>query len=209
MRRLAFGDSPGPVYTGQFIWRASAPRPPDVDEYFMHVGPVSKVGLYPVSGDRLYLFLLQASPLEPTRPEGDLRALLRSELEPFGGHVAEIAQRLDPGVDFRGLKSVIVPAPWHRGRVLLIGDAAHATTPHIGYGLGIAVEDAIVLAELAGSGEGIAEILDVFTLRRFGRCRLVVENSRQLGEWEQNPPDDPSVYGALMGQTLSALAQPI
>ena len=93
--------------------------------------------------------------------------------------------------------------------MLLIGDAAHASTPHISYGLGIAVEDGIVLAELAASHVDTDAMLAEFMRRRFERGRLVVENSRQLSEWEQHPPADRSLYGALVGASLGALAQPI
>jgi len=47
-----------------------------------------------------------------------------------------------------------------------------------------------------------------FAGRRWERCKLVVESSVQLGEWEQRPPDDPSSFGRLTGQALAALAQP-
>jgi 2-polyprenyl-6-methoxyphenol hydroxylase-like FAD-dependent oxidoreductase len=51
----------------------------------------------------------------------------------------------------RPVETVLVEPPWHRGRVVLIGDAAHATSPHIGQGAAQAIEDGIVLAEeLAG-----------------------------------------------------------
>ena len=46
------------------------------------------------------------------------------------------------------MNSFLLPPPWHRGRVLVIGDAAHTTTPHLATGAGIAIEDAVVLAEL-------------------------------------------------------------
>jgi hypothetical protein len=52
-------------------------------------------------------------------------------------------------------------------------------------------------------------MLTEFMKRRYDRCKLVVDNSRQLGEWEQHPPEDRSVVGALMGQSLGVLAQPI
>ncbi|WP_312867625.1 FAD-dependent monooxygenase [Amycolatopsis pithecellobii] len=46
------------------------------------------------------------------------------------------------------LHSHVMSKPWHDGRVILIGDAAHTTTPQIGYGAGLAVEDAVVLSRV-------------------------------------------------------------
>ena len=65
--------------------------------------------------------------------------------------------------------------PWHTQRAVLIGDAAHATTPHIGYGAGLAVEDAVTLAEEIGRADDLETALSCFSARRFERCRMVVE----------------------------------
>ena len=82
-----------------------------------------------------------------------------------------------------------MPAPWYRGRVVLIGDAAHATTPHCGQGAAQAIEDGIVLAEeLAANGASAA--LEAFMARRYDRCKIVVEGSEQIGDWEKDPTPD-------------------
>ena len=211
VRELVFGaDAPQPEYSGQCIWRAGADLG-DITEYEMLNGPVSKVGLVPISRDRMYVYVVETADEEPHRRErGDLDAAMKRAMASFGGHVPAVAQRLDPGAEIRALKVLLVPDPWYRGKVLLIGDAAHASTPHISYGLGIAIEDGIVLAELAGKLDGDLEaMLPEFMKRRFERCRMVVENSRQLGNWEQSPPEDRSVYGALMAVSLETLSQPI
>jgi 2-polyprenyl-6-methoxyphenol hydroxylase-like FAD-dependent oxidoreductase len=75
--------------------------------------------------------------------------------------------------------------PWHRGRTVLIGDAAHATTPHLAAGAGLAVEDSIVLAAAIERATSCETALQEFTARRYERCRMVVENSVRLGDIEQ------------------------
>jgi 2-polyprenyl-6-methoxyphenol hydroxylase-like FAD-dependent oxidoreductase len=93
--------------------------------------------------------------------------------------------------------------------VVLIGDAVHTTTPHIAYGVGMAIEDCVVLAEMLSAGDGdVPAVLLRFGGRRHERCRSVVEASVQLGEWEQHPPADRSLPAQLSGRTLAALAQP-
>ena len=77
--------------------------------------------------------------------------LLREQLRDFSGEVMSYARECvnDPAkVDYRPMNSFLLPPPWHRGRVVVIGDAAHTTTPHLATGAGIAIEDAVVLAEL-------------------------------------------------------------
>ena len=53
----------------------------------------------------------------------------------------------DANIDYRPLSNLLVPLPWHKGRIVLIGDTVHATTPHLASGAGIGIESAIVLAE--------------------------------------------------------------
>jgi len=85
------------------------------------------------------------------------------------------------------METILIPPPWYRGRVLLIGDAAHTTTPHHAQGAAMAVEDAVVLSELLQIGGDLEDVLEQFMERRWPRCKLVVEASVQVGEWEQNP----------------------
>ena len=86
----------------------------------------------------------------------------------------------DDAVVYRPVEALIVPAPWHRGRVLLIGDAAHATSPHVGQGAAQAIEDAVVLGEEVERGGDVDAVLERFMARRFDRCKLVVEGSLQI-----------------------------
>jgi naringenin degradation protein FdeE len=91
----------------------------------------------------------------------------------------------------RPVEAILVPPPWHAGRVVLIGDAVHAPPPTLAVGAAIALEDAVVLDEMlaaddgavdraAGDGaarDGVEAALAAFTARRWERCRLVVEQS--------------------------------
>jgi 2-polyprenyl-6-methoxyphenol hydroxylase-like FAD-dependent oxidoreductase len=90
-------------------------------------------------------------------------------------------------VVYRPLEAVFVSEPWYQGRILLIGDAAHASTPHLGQGAAQAIEDAVVLGEEATSGLAPAVFLKRFMERRFERCKFILESSLQIGEWEQRP----------------------
>ena len=71
--------------------------------------------------------------------------------------------------------------PWYQGRVVLIGDAAHASSPHVAQGAAMAVEDAVVLAEIASGDASAPDMLDHFMRRRYQRCKFVQETSRQVG----------------------------
>jgi len=90
----------------------------------------------------------------------------------------------------------------------VIGDAAHTTTPHLASGASIAIEDAIVLARLLQSPHPLRAILDEFMRQRYERCRMIVDNSELLGEWEKNPTADQDTVGVI-ARSYKALAQSV
>ncbi len=181
VRELIFGKSIQPQYVGQAVWRANLKRPPDVTSTSMWYGPSNKAGFCPLSQKEMYLFLTQNVPT-PVRPEQEqLPALLREQLAAYQGLVGEVRERItDPHqVNYRPIESVLLSSPWYQGRVLLIGDAAHAATPHLANGAAMAIEDAVVLSALLASEAPIAQVLEEFMSRRYERCRMVVKNSLQ------------------------------
>jgi 2-polyprenyl-6-methoxyphenol hydroxylase-like FAD-dependent oxidoreductase len=109
---------------------------------------------------------------------------------------------------YRSVASNLLPTLWYRGRAILIGDAAHTATPHMAAGAGIAIEDSIVLTELLQSAQSVACALENFMTRRFERCRLVVENSFVLGEWEKVPNLPGADPAGVLDRSLKAPAQP-
>jgi len=210
VRSRVFPETPPPTRARQLIWRASARRPPEIDRYVVYdLGPRGRVGLVPIADDELYLWFLQPDDGTQRPPPSQALPLLRERLEPFPAEVQLAAAALRPTPDFRDLQALLVPRPWHRGRVVLIGDAAHTTTPHIAYGVGMAIEDSVVLADELDRTGDVETALEQFTSRRHERCRLVVETSLQLSEWEVDPPDDRTLPQQLTGRALGALAQPI
>ncbi len=196
MRSRILPDAPQPSFAGQVIWRAAASTPAGLERYTMMIGGPVRLGLVPLPDGRLYLWMLDST-VGPERPPRDqLLALFHERMSRFGGHAPAVAAQLTDvsHVDFRALNWLIVPPPWHAGRVLLVGDAAHTTTPHIAYGAGLALEDAVVLGELAASGLPFDRLATELAARRFARSRLVVDTSLQLSRWEQEPgPPNPGV----------------
>jgi 2-polyprenyl-6-methoxyphenol hydroxylase-like FAD-dependent oxidoreductase len=212
IRELVFGDeTPEPQPLGQAVWRALLDRPASVTGEFQFYGPGLKTGFTPLGPDKMYQFLVQpfADPVLP-KPE-ERPARMRELLAPFGGVVAEVRETItEPEqVDVRKLYWFIMPPPWYRGRVLLIGDAAHATTPQLAMGGAIAFEDGIVLGELLSTEDELDVALAKFMDRRYERCRMVVENSVQLSEWEKDAAAHGDDAGRLQYESFAALAAPI
>jgi 2-polyprenyl-6-methoxyphenol hydroxylase-like FAD-dependent oxidoreductase len=213
-RQAVFGNAYRPEFMGQACWRFTAPRPAEVSGGVMYRGEKSLAGLIPLTPDKMYLLLLTAEPGNPRVERERMREMLSERLAGYGGIIGELAQSLPDAsaVVYSPLEPLLVPAPWHRKRVVLIGDAVHATTPHIAQGASMAFEDAVVLSELLCS-KPIDTALQEFTSRRYKRCRTIVENSLQIGKWQlmawaNEPAPDENVVG-LSNQTLEMLREPI
>ena len=122
-----------------------------------------------------------------------------------------LEQVTDPSqVIFRPLEVTLVPAPWHRGRVVLLGDAAHAPTPQMTSGGGMAIEDAVVLAECLIGADSVEEALMTYSQRRFERCKTIWDASLQLCRYEQEDAiKNREKSTALLLKTYQYLEQPI
>jgi len=208
-RQVLFPDAPQPSFTGQGCWRIVADRPPQVDRAEMFLGGPVKLGFNPVSADKMYAFILEHLPDNPWFAPEEQLDHVAGLLAPFGGYVPDVRERLgaDSLVNYRPLEWVLLQAPWHKGRVVLIGDAAHATTPHMASGAGMAVEDGLVLAEELAAHNDIEAALQAFTARRFERARMVVENSVRIGDIEMAGGNQMDA-NAMLGDTMHKLQQP-
>ena len=211
IRELLFGPKYKPQYTGQAVWRAMVPRPEEVNARHAYYGPRHKAGFNPVSRQEMYIYLVQNVTGDPHLEPERWPAVMRELLADFGGRIGEVRDRItDPRrIVYRPVGSLLLPSPWYIGRVVVIGDAAHTAPPQLASGATIAIEDSIVLAELLQSDLPAAEALEKFMARRKERCRIVVENSWQLGEWEKFPNASGADPTALIAASMKALAAPI
>ncbi|MBW2498379.1 MAG: FAD-dependent monooxygenase [Deltaproteobacteria bacterium] len=181
--RERFFSPSSPRYVGQMYWRATvlervvtcATMAFDDDRY---------VALIPVGGSRVYLGaqLHREAPLDP---DGcDPREALEAHFGDYEGPVREAFGLLDDDLHF-GPAREIERDEWRAGRVVLVGDAAHACSPTLAQGGSLAIEDAVVLAEvLSSAGAGrtqrahvLDEALDAFVARREPRARWVRERT--------------------------------
>jgi 2-polyprenyl-6-methoxyphenol hydroxylase-like FAD-dependent oxidoreductase len=207
VRAAVMSRAPRPRYTGQGVWRAVVPRPVTLERPVMFMGAHHKAGLNPVSQREMYLYLTEDRPTNERVPGEQLVPQLSALLVEF---TASLIQQVRASLNaqsqiiYRPLEALLLPLPWAQGRVVLIGDAAHATTPHLASGAGIGIEDALVLAQELHATADILTALQAFQERRFERCRLVVQNSLRLGEIERTG-GSPSEHSELMRSSMAAL----
>jgi 2-polyprenyl-6-methoxyphenol hydroxylase-like FAD-dependent oxidoreductase len=166
--------------------------------------------LTPVSQEEMYLFLLEHVPDNPWRPVETQYAVLRDLLAGFGGILATIRDGLSPAsqIIYRPLEGHLLRHDWWRGNAILIGDAAHATTPQLASGAGMALEDGIVLADEVARAATLPAAFANFMRRRYERCRMVVEDSLEIGRLEVAgaPPIEQT---AVVEASLERLSAPI
>ena len=211
VRELAFPHAIKPQHTGQGCWRISMRKPPMLDCGEMYFGfPDRTAGITPCGEDAVYLWMLTPHAAGDYVPESEAYDRFRDLLAPFGGSAGWMRDNLtrEDWINFRPLESVIQPRPWHMGRIVLLGDSVHATTPHLASGAGMAVESAVVLAEESQKADGNFDTaLAAYEERRYERCKDIVDSSVDIG-MSQLAGAPPDVIGMKIGQALHRLAAP-
>ncbi|GAA1964629.1 FAD-dependent oxidoreductase [Nocardioides panacihumi] len=173
--------------TGMGIWRIFAPRPESVTRTdLVYGGPCYIAGYCPTGEDTLYAYLVEDAQDRSALTPDESLAVMRDLAEAYHGPWDEIRESMtDPArVNYTWFETHVLEGPWNRGRVVVIGDAAHTCPPTLAQGAAQALEDATVLAELLLAHDEVSEGLwSEFTDRRQTRASEVVAASVQLGQW--------------------------
>jgi 2-polyprenyl-6-methoxyphenol hydroxylase-like FAD-dependent oxidoreductase len=186
--RRALGVNLETKSVGMGIWRAFGPRPASVTRTDLYYGGPSYIAGYcPTGEDSLYAYIVEdAQDRSALTPEEQL-ATMKQLSQAYHGPWDEIRETLtDPSrVNYTWFETHVLDVPWNRGRVVLIGDAAHTCPPTIAQGGAMALEDAVVLAELLTERATLDQDLwDAFHARRYERAKTVVDASNQLAQWQ-------------------------
>ncbi|GII56668.1 monooxygenase [Planotetraspora thailandica] len=177
-RKALFPGHPEPAYAGVTSWRFVVPfgRRVGAGETW---GRGLVFGVMPLAGGQVYCYATAAVPAGGRAGDegAELARLFGSWHDPIPGLLSAVRDA-GPGAVLRhDLYSMDVPLPaYHRGRVALLGDAAHAMTPHLGQGACQAIEDAVVLAHHASEGTPAS-----YTADRLERTTRIVRRSRAIG----------------------------
>ena len=196
--------------TGMGIWRVFTSRPASVTrtDLYYH-GACYIAGYCPTADYSLYAYLVEDAQDRTGLTSVEKLEVMRELASHYHGPWDDIrAVMTDPDrTNYTWFESHLLPPPWNRGRVVLIGDAVHTCPPTIAQGAAMALEDAAVLADVLLAADSLDQpAFDAFTTRRYDRVKTVVEESVQLGQWmldgvEGNVP-------ALMGKVMGLVSQP-
>jgi FAD-dependent urate hydroxylase len=169
VRRLAFGDDATARPVGQVGWRFLTASPPEITTWSVMLGHRTAFLTIPIGNGQVYCYCDVVSPSGGDRYE-DLDQL-------FSGYAEPVPELLDSVVEreiaHRSTIEEVALDSWVHGRVLLVGDAAHATSPNMAEGAAMALEDALVLAECLRRLESVPAALTTFEARRRPRTDWV------------------------------------
>lgn len=186
--RRALGIDLETTSVGMGIWRAFGPRPAGVTRTDLYYGGPSYIAGYcPTGEDSLYAYIVEDAQDRSALSPDEQLATMKQLSQAYHGPWDEIRETLtDPSrVNYTWFQTHVLDVPWNRGRVVLIGDAAHTCPPTIAQGGAMALEDAVVLAELLVERDVLDQDLwDAFAARRYERARTVVDASNQLAQWQ-------------------------
>ncbi|MER5507614.1 FAD-dependent oxidoreductase [Streptomyces sp. NPDC002766] len=208
--RAAIGVTAKPEPTGMAIWRVAAPRPAGVTRTDLaYGGPAYIAGYCPTSDTTIYAYVVEANRDRASIPPQTYADEMRRLASAYGGFWPEITPHItDPAtVNYTWFDRLLVEGSWHRGRVVLVGDAAHCCPPTLAQGAALSLEDAWVLAQLLTASDDWDDALfQAYYERRMARVRPVVEASIQIGQWQLDGVRDADLPG-LMGRTMTMLRE--
>lgn len=212
--RSLLGIETKPERTGMGIWRAFVKRPAEVTNTdLIYGGPVYIAGYCPTSEDMMYAYVVEDyQDRFGLSPEEGVE-VMRGIASQYGGPWKEIVNDLTPEnasrVNYTAFTAHIVDAPWNRGRVVIIGDAAHSCPPTVAQGAAQASEDAFVLADVLAKHDTVTQAMwDEFHERRIPRATKIVEASVQLGKWQLEHNRDADVPGLMRSVAETVIPAP-
>ena len=197
--RLALFGALEPQYTGYIAWRGIIPmhlvpqeilQPPSG----VFVGAGQMVNRYPVRRGELLNFVAFAERETWTEEGWSIRSSVEELLAEFEGWtpwVRRFMEVVPPANLFKwGLFDREPLETWTRGRITLLGDAAHPILPFLGHGAVLAIEDGVVLGRAMAAAASVEEGLQRYEQARRERAAFVVLESRKAGKnWHARDVD--------------------
>jgi 2-polyprenyl-6-methoxyphenol hydroxylase-like FAD-dependent oxidoreductase len=196
-----------PRYAGYTAWRGVAPVAVAAGRWTESWGTGARFGLLDIGGGRTYWFATKNAPEGEGDEPGGRKAEILARFSKWHDPIAHVVEATSEEAILRNDVYDLEPfSPWHSGRVVLLGDAAHATTPGIGQGAAQAIEDAVVLAECLMEDD-LATTLARYEERRIPRTARVLKLSRQADRMGQLDKPLASLVRNMLVRMAPASAQ--
>jgi FAD-dependent urate hydroxylase len=198
VRRLAFGHEASARPVGQVGWRFVTGCPPEITTWSVMLGHRTAFLTVPIGRGRVYCYcdVVSASGEEGGNDPG---RFLSGFAEPVPTLLDSVP---DQGCLHRSTIEEVALDSWVKGRVILVGDAAHATSPNMAEGAGMALEDALVLADCLRRPEGLPAALSSFEARRRPRTDWVRAQTHRRDRTRNLPSAARSVVLRAFGRRI-------
>jgi FAD-dependent urate hydroxylase len=171
--------------TGQIVYRSVITGGPTISDWTALLGRRAAFVVMPMGGRKLYCYADESA--EPGSPApADPLARVRELFGSYGGVVPAVLDAMEK-VQVARTDEVVIDS-WSRGPVLLVGDAAHATSPTLAQGAAMSFEDAVVLGEVLRSAPDVDTALKTYEERRRPRTGWVRERTRERDRTRDVPP---------------------
>lgn len=171
-----------PRYAGYTCWRATIENVLGLQHGSETWGPKGRFGMTPLVGNRIYWYACVNSLPDSPIYRDFTTADLAKQFSAYHSPIPEILENTEDAqliwndiLDIRPLSNFV------RGNIVLIGDAAHATTPNLGQGACQALEDVAVLLDELKSCQSVHKAFSNFERRRLKRTKYITDTSRQIG----------------------------
>ena len=167
------------TYAGFEVWRSTHKRPKDLVDKITMFGVGKRLGIMPISQEELYIWAVLPVAEKRYYEKNIWPTVMWEKFVEFAGPARPLLDELMHGAEvyYTPAEEVVMPTPWHKDNIILIGDAAHASTPFSGQGGAMAVHDAVLLGEMIDAKLDLATFAD----RRYPMCKYVQDTSRAVG----------------------------
>ena len=173
-----------PEFAGFCNYRLILPRPESIQTMVWMFGFGKTVGVLPVNDTHIYVACVaKAATPERSPPEKALEEF-RARYSHFGRYMQDVmAMDIQPSdILHTVMEQIKLPAPWYDGRIVIMGDAAHASCPFWASGAAMGIEDAVAYAQELEKGETTDAVNASWMERRFERALFVQQGSFETGQ---------------------------
>ena len=200
-RSFVLGHTTPAPFTGQVAWRALVPNRIDhPNQAWIHMAPKRHIVTYPLRGGTMLNVVMVQEQSDWSRDGWHLHddaSVVQKTFGDFGGPVADVIADIDE-VHKWGLFRHPVAPTWARGKVVMLGDAAHPTLPFMAQGAVQAIEDAWALAASLAKSHDVASAFAAYQSLRLPRVRRVIATASG-NAWKYHLSFPPVRFAAHLG----------